>query len=143
MATTVQVWYTCTMIAKSVHFNARLPRDVSERLRRYAQRRRISASAAAVELLDESLRMEGFPGVDFRWTALGRQPFVTGTGLTAWEMRHLWEAHRRSIAALRRNYPHLNAAQIAAGCAYAAAYASEEPAGFWGGKPDFVVEVKV
>jgi len=128
---------------KSVHFNARLPRTVAEQLRRYAERRRISASAAAVELLDEALRSASFPGIDFRWTALGRQPFVSGTGLTVWELFHVWLDHRRDVKYVLRHYPHLKAAQVSAAAAYAQSYRREEPEGYWGTKPPFARTVRV
>ena len=127
----------------SVHFNARLPRDVSERLRHYADRRRISASAAAVELLDEALRMEGHPGIDFRGTPLGRQAFVTGTGLSVWELHHVWLDHGSKTKRVLKNYPHLNGAQINAAVTYAKAYVHEEPPGLWGTKPPFARAVRV
>ena len=128
---------------RSVHFNARLPKEVSDRLRDYAERRRISASAAAVELLDEALRMESFPGIDFRWTAIGRQPFVIGTGLAVWELQHVWMDHGRNAQRVLKNYPHLNAAQIHAAVAYAQAFGQEEPRDFWGIKPPFARTLRV
>ena len=128
---------------KSVHFNARLPKDVSERLRHYADRRRISASAAAVELLDEALRMEAHPGIDFRWTPLGRQAFVTGTGLSVWELYHVWLDHGGKTKRVLRNYPHLKAAQVNVAVTYAKAHVHEEPPGLWGAKPPFVPGVRV
>lgn len=128
---------------KSVHFNARLPRGVSDRLKGYAERRRVSTSAAAVELLDEALRMQEYPGVDFRWTAIGRQPFITGTGLTVWELVHVLLDHGKDVNRVLKNYRHLNAAQVNAAMAYGKAFRGEEPSGFWGKKPPFAREVRV
>lgn len=128
---------------RSVHFNARLPKEVSDRLRSYAERRRISASAAAVELLDEALRMESFPGIDFRWTAIGRQPFVIGTGLTVWELYHVWIDHGRNVQRVRKNFPHLTPAQVSSAASYVQAFANEEPRGSWGTRPHFARVVQV
>lgn len=128
---------------KTVHFNARLPRDVSEQLRRFAERRRISTSAAAAQLLNEALRMERFPGISFRWTAIGRQPFVTGTGMMVWELHHVWLDHRRDVARVLRNYPHLKAPQVNAAAAYAREFPLEEPPGFWGERPPGVQAIRV
>ena len=128
---------------KSVHFNARLPKDVANRLREYADRRRISVSAAAVELLDEALRMERHPGIDFRWTALGRQPFVTGTGLTVWELYHIWLDHDRNVKGLLKHYPHLESARVHAAIDYAKSYLREKPPGLWGSRPSFARVVRV
>lgn len=128
---------------KSVHFNARIPRELSDRLRRYAGRRRLSTSAAAVELLDEALRAEMFPGIDFRWSAIGRQPFVTGTGLSVWELFHFWGDHGRSARRLLRNHPHLTAVQVQAALGYAEAFPRDEPPGAWGRRPPFARPVRV
>lgn len=128
---------------KTVHFNARLPQDVSEELRRYAERRRISTSAAAAQLLDEALRMEKFPGVSFRFTATGRQAFVTGTGMMVWELYHVWHDHKRDVQAVLKNYPHLKAPQVNVAAAYAKEFPREEPPGFWGQRPPGVPEVRV
>ena len=128
---------------KTVHFNARLPADVSEQLHRFAERRRISAGAAAVQLLDEALRMERFPGISFRFASTGRQPFVTGTGMMVWELCHVWQDHKRNLAALLKNYPHLKASQVNVAAAYGREFSREEPPGFWGRRPPGIPEIKV
>jgi len=128
---------------KTVHFNARLPQDVSEELRRFAERRRISTSAAAAQLLDEALRMERFPGVSFRFTASGRQPFVTGTGMMVWELYHVWLDHKREINDVVKNYPHLKASQVNVAAAYAKHFPREEPPGFWGQNLHGVKDIRV
>lgn len=128
---------------KTVHFNAQLPQDISEELRRYAERRRISTSAAAAQLLDEALRREKFPGVSFRFTATGRQPFVTGTGMMVWEIYHVWLDHKRDVHAVLKNYPHLKAPQVNVAAAYAKEFSREKPPGFWGQRPPGVPEVRV
>lgn len=128
---------------KTVHFNARLPEEVSEELRRFAERRRISPSAAATQLLDEALRMEKFPGVSFRWTAIGREPFVTGTGMMVWEVYHVWLDHKRNVMNVLKNYPHLKSSQVKAAVAYAKEFLKEEPPGFWGRQPPGVQAIRV
>jgi uncharacterized protein (DUF433 family) len=128
---------------KTVHFNARLPQDVSKELRRFAERRRISTNAAAAQLLGEALRMEKFPGVSFRFTASGRQPFVTGTGMMVWELYHVWLDHKGDVKDVLKNYPHLKASQVNVAAAYASEFPREEPPGFWGEKPPGVTEIRV
>ncbi|HVR84993.1 MAG TPA: hypothetical protein VMU54_11825 [Planctomycetota bacterium] len=128
---------------KTVHFNARLPQNVSEELRRFAERRRISTSAAAAQLLDEALRMEKFPGVSFRFTASGRQPFVTGTGMMVWELYHVWLDHKRDVRHVLKSYSHLKASQVNVAVAYAKEFPREEPPGFWGQKPSGATEIRV
>ncbi len=107
------------MPARSVRFSARLPRDVAKSLTAYAKLYRITASEAAVRLLDEALRMARHPGIDFRWTPVGRGAFITGTGLAVWEFWMLWKDHGKDSRRLQRGYPHLTPAQIAAGAGYA------------------------
>lgn len=113
------------MPAKSVRFSARLPKGVAKSLAAYAKLYRISVSEAAVRLLDEALRMTRHPGIDFRWTPVGRSAFVTGTGLTVWEFWMLWKDHGRDSRRLKRGYPHLTPAQIEAGAGYAEEYRQE------------------
>lgn len=113
------------MSAKSVRFSARLPKDVAKSLAAYATSYRVSTSEAAIRLLDEALRMSRHPGVDFRWTPLGRSAFITGTGLAVWELWMLWKDHGSDSRRLRRGYPHLTPSQIAVGTRYAQAYLRE------------------
>lgn len=109
------------------YFGARIPKRTRLALERYADERRLSASAAAAQLLEEGLRMERFPGIDFRWTPSGRKAHVTGTGLAAWEMHMIWESHGKSVEKILKNYPHLSAARIQAGAAYIEAHREEIP----------------
>ncbi len=111
----------------AVFFSARIPRHTKEALDAYAGARDASASSVAARLIEEGLRMEHFPGIDFRWAPSGRQACVTGTGLSAWEMHLIWESHCRNIDRVLRDYPHLKAAQVQAGAAYIEAYPGEKP----------------
>ncbi len=122
------------------YFGARIPKVTRLALERYAGMKRLSASAAAAQLLEEGLRMERFPGIDFRWTPSGRKAHVTGTGLAAWECHLIWESHGRSVAKVRRNYPHLSAARIQAGAVYIEAHREELPSLE---RPAFAAVVKV
>jgi uncharacterized protein (DUF433 family) len=127
----------------SVPFSARLPRSTREGLREYARQSGTSESAAASRLIEEGLRMARFPGIDFRWAPTGRQPCVTGTGLTVWEMHEIWKAFGKRADKVVARYPHLAPAQIGAGVAYAEGYSHEMPRGMWGVKPPFAREVRV
>lgn len=127
----------------TVAFSARLPRGTTEGLKEYARENRVSTSAAAAQFIEEGLRMTRFPGVDFRWAPSGRKPHVTGTGLSVWELHHLWKAFEESVERLLKHYPHLTAAKVNAGIAYSKAYSHEMPKGGWGVKPPFAREVKV
>lgn len=122
------------------YFGARIPKKTRLALERYAGERRLSSSAAAAQLLEEGLRMERFPGIDFRWTPSGRKAHVTGTGLAAWEMHLIWESHGKSVGKILKNYPHLSATQIQAGAAYIEAHREERPSME---RPAFARAVKV
>lgn len=111
----------------SVFFSARIPRRTKEALEAYAGARDASTSSVAARLLEEGLRMERFPGIDFRWAPSGRRACVTGTGLTAWEMHLIWESHGRNVDRVIQDYPHLKAAQVQVGSAYIEAYPEEKP----------------
>jgi uncharacterized protein (DUF433 family) len=122
------------------YFGARIPKKTHLALERYARVKRLSASAAAAQLLEEGLQMERFPGIDFRWTPSGRKAHVTGTGLTAWEMHLIWESHGKSVEKILKNYAHLSAAQIQAGASYIEANPGEIPTLE---RPAFATVVKV
>ncbi|MBI2899169.1 MAG: hypothetical protein HYY17_03230 [Planctomycetes bacterium] len=112
---------------KTVYFSARLPARTKSTLEKFARENRLSSSAAATQLLEEGLRMNRFPGIDFRWTPSGRQAHVTGTGLTAWEMHMIWTDHGRRVEKVLKNFPHLSAVQILAAARYIEAYPDEIP----------------
>ena len=124
-------------------FSARLPKKTTKALKDYARESHMSTSAAAAQLLEEGLRMARFPGIDFRWAPSGRKPHVTGTGLSVWELYHIWKSFGQNVERLLKHYPHLRAAQVNTGIAYAKEYSHEMPKGEWGVKPPFVREVKV
>lgn len=121
---------------KDAPFSARFKPETVARLQDYAHRHGLSASAAAERLLDESLRVQEFPGIAFRWSPAGeRQPFIIGTGLSAWEMAHLWDDYEKDMDKVLKHFPHLRAELVQAGLAYGKKYRHEEPPGFWGGGP--------
>jgi uncharacterized protein (DUF433 family) len=121
---------------KDAPFSARFKPETVSRLQAYAQRHGLSVSAAAERLLDESLRLQEFPGIAFRWSPMGeRQPFVIGTGLSVWEMYHMWDDYDENVEKLLKNFSHLRPEQVQAGVAYWKRYRQEEPKGFWGGEP--------
>ena len=65
------------------------------RLGRIARQMRMKPSQAAAALLEETLRMDEFPLVEFRDTAVGRQAYLQSTRLKIWMVE--WIA---------RNYDH-------------------------------------
>src|ERR1051326_5218861 len=79
----------------------RLPDSLVERIDRFARRlgNGMTRSRASALLLDEALREEEFTGIEFRHTAIGRQPFVKATGMTVWEI--IMVAQRLDLDAFR------------------------------------------
>ena len=71
----------------SQNVSLRLPDDLISRLDRFARMlgNGTTRSRAGLILIEEALREEEFAGIEFRNTAIGRQPFVKNTGLTVWE----------------------------------------------------------
>lgn len=121
---------------KDTPFSARFRPETVVRLQAYADRHGLSASAAAERLLDEGLRVQEFPGIAFRWSPAGeRQPFIIGTGLSVWEMLHLWDDYDQNMEKLLKHFPHLRSDLVQAGLAYGKKYRHEEPPGFWGAGP--------
>jgi uncharacterized protein (DUF433 family) len=82
-------------------------------------------------------------GVEIRGAGTGRRPYVTGTGLTVWELYHVWLDHGRNIHGVLQSLPHLNASQVYAAVAYATEHPEEEPKGCWGVKPRVPRGVKI
>lgn len=66
----------------------RLPDELIERIDRFARRlgNGVTRSRASLILIDEALREEEFAGIEFRNTAIGRQPYVKRSGMTVWEI---------------------------------------------------------
>lgn len=121
---------------RAAPFSARFRPETVARLQAHADRHGLSASAAAERLLDEALRAHEFPGLAFRWSPSGeRQPFIIGTGLSVWEMYHMWDDHEEDVGKLLKNYPHLRPEMVQAGLAYWRKYRHEEPPGFWSSEP--------
>lgn len=112
---------------RTVPFNVRIPEPLLRDIRSCAEQQRTSASAVATRLLEEGIRTARFPGIDFRDTPSGRQPFIVGTGLTVWELLMIWRDHKRDARYVLENYPHLREQQVRAGVAYAEAFREEAP----------------
>jgi uncharacterized protein (DUF433 family) len=64
-----------------------LPDELISRIDRFAQKlgNGTTRSGASAILIDEGLREEEFPGIQFHNTSVGRQPYVKQTGMAVWE----------------------------------------------------------
>ncbi len=63
-----------------------LPDEQAARLDRFANSVRKSRGEATAQLIDEALRHEEFPSIEFRDSAKGRQAYVAGSSLAVWEV---------------------------------------------------------
>lgn len=64
----------------------RMPPSQLERLDRFAGGLRKGRDEAAAQLIEEALRHEEFPAVEFRDSIAGRQAYAVGSGLAVWEV---------------------------------------------------------
>ena len=123
-------------------FNIRLPGTLIEKLGRMAGPGEGAASLGA-RAIEEWIRMMEMPGIDFRVTPSGREPHITGTGLSIWELFLVWKDHGEDTAKVLKNYPHLTSRQVEAAVRYAGAFGDEMPQGFPGAVPTGVKHVKI
>jgi predicted transcriptional regulator len=67
--------------------NLRLPDELVSRIDHFARMlgNGTTRTQATLILLDEALREEEFPEIEFRNTSIGRQSFVEQTGMAVWE----------------------------------------------------------
>ena len=87
-------------------FNIRLPKAMIDKLEAMGAPGE-SATSLGARAIEEWVRMMEMPGIDFRMTPTGRQPHVTGTGLTVWELFMVYSDHAGDARKVLRNYPHL------------------------------------
>ncbi|MBI2931446.1 MAG: hypothetical protein HYY16_07320 [Planctomycetes bacterium] len=125
-----------TRARKTASLSVRIPEELNGRIATHAARQRLSVTVSVERLLDEALRTHEFPGIAFRWAPTGeRQPFIIGTGLSVWELYHMWDEHGGDVALLHKNFPHVPPPMVHAAVAYWKKYRREEPPGFWTSEP--------
>jgi uncharacterized protein (DUF433 family) len=122
---------------RRMHTTMRLPEDVLNEVKRYADGHKSTPGTVIAMALKEWVDMQKFPGIDFRWTPTGRQAHVSGTGLTVREMWMIWRDHGKKWPRIKKSFPHLSLAQVEGAVAYGAAYPEEvtpfeEPTGLPG-----------
>ncbi len=102
----------------------RLREDQMARLQRIARRMNRTPSETAALLLEESLREAEFAYIEFRDSAVGRQAYVKGIGMTVWEvvMVARWHNNDAAQTAALLEWPLV---KIQAALNYAAAYPEE------------------
>jgi uncharacterized protein (DUF433 family) len=103
----------------------RVPDKLEQEIEREGSERGKSWSAAALELLDEAVRMRRAPGIGFAAGATGRRAVVAGTGLGVWEVLAVWQEAERDHEVLRWSLPWLSETQLRAVLSYYELYPDE------------------
>ena len=98
--------------------------EQAARLDRFANSVRKSRGEATAQLIEEALRHEEFPAVDFRDSIVGRQAYVVGSSLAVWEVLMVAESYAMDAA---RTATHLAwpRQRVEAVLAYIRAYSQE------------------
>lgn len=78
----------------------RLPVDAGKRLKRMANRHGWTPSDASARLVEEGLRRSEFAFIDFRDSPAGRQAFIQGSTLAAWEVMLLLRSYKMNVPAV-------------------------------------------
>ena len=108
----------------STVISMRLPVASGERLKRMANRHGWTPSDASARLVEEGLRRSEFAFIDFRDSAVGRQAYVQGSSLAAWEVILLVRSYKNDLRAVARHlcWPQ---AKVQAAVNYAEAFPNE------------------
>lgn len=102
----------------------RLKDDQIERLGRAARQLGRTPSETAALLLEESLRQREFPFIEFRDTVVGRQAYLKGTRLAAWQLARLAQLYEGDLARFAADFE-IPSVALAGAMEYADAYSSE------------------
>lgn len=102
----------------------RLEDNQVERLERAARRLGCRSSEAAALLLEESLRQSEFAFIEFRDSPVGRQAYLKGTRLAAWQVAWLARSFDGDVDRIGAHLE-IPAVALAGALSYAAAYPDE------------------
>lgn len=102
----------------------RLRRSLREEIEAVAVRTRRSVAEVAQDLLEEALRAQKCPGIYFANEPSGRTAKIGGTGLGVWEVLRDF-SRDEDAKRLRRAFPQLTQAQLAAALLYFRRYPEE------------------
>jgi hypothetical protein len=102
----------------------RLPEPRFAELQRVARTVGRTPGELAARFVEEGLRQRDFPGIAFRDTPIGRQAFVAGTRVGAWQVALIAPEYGSEAAAIGADLG-LPPTMIAVALAYAAAYPEE------------------
>ena len=105
--------------------SCRLERATASLLSRQARRRRLDLSALNSLYLKEKVLEEEFPGIGFRDSAAGREPYMLSQRVAAWEVLDVY----REAKTIRRTADHFGWPQylVKGALAYAKTFPREIP----------------
>jgi hypothetical protein len=108
----------------SIVVSMRLPSESGKRLKRMATRHGWTPSDASARLVEEGLRRQEFAFLDFRDSAVGRQPYIQGSTLAVWEVILLVRSYKHDVAAVSQHlrWPEV---KVQAALNYAEAFPAE------------------
>ena len=111
-------------MAATTVLSLRLPVERAASLKRLAKRLDRSAAEMAARLVDEGLRREEFAMIEFRDSPVGRQAYLEGTRVAAWQVVNLARGYHNDAAAVAR---HLSwpESKVRAALNYAGAFPDE------------------
>jgi uncharacterized protein (DUF433 family) len=101
----------------------RIPKETVQEIERTSRGR--DFSAAAIELLNEALKMRRCPGILFADGPTGRRARVAGTGLDVWEVIATYRSVGESFKRLKAAYPQLDDVKLRAALSYYECYPGE------------------
>jgi uncharacterized protein (DUF433 family) len=101
----------------------RIPKETVQEIERTSRGR--DFSAAAIELLNEALKMRRCPGILFADGPTGRRARVAGTGLDVWEVIATYRSVGESFKRLKAAYPQLDEVKLRAALSYYECYPGE------------------
>lgn len=106
------------------NFSARWATDVLDRLRKRSEAEGISKSRLAERYVDEGIRMDEHPGIEFRDGPAGRRAALQ-RGPDVWQLvmtLREYEPHGDDVIAATAEHLNLTVSQVESGARYYAAY---------------------
>jgi uncharacterized protein (DUF433 family) len=101
----------------------RIPKETVQEIERTSRGR--DFSAAAIELLNEALKMRRCPGILFADGPTGRRARIAGSGLDVWEVIAMYRSVGESFKRLKAAYPQLDEVKLRAALSYYECYPGE------------------
>jgi len=112
-------------IVKTIQKSLRIPEEIAKPIQELADLSKRDFSSAAIELLDEAVKMRRCPSIIFADGPTGRRARIAGTGLDVWEVIATFKSVDQDPARLRQAYSWLSEPQLRAALGYYVGYREE------------------